>query len=151
MRLELPQNPGSTFARRPASTRAACSSSRSAIRRACPWRALRSRSSMSMRTGRMRDVRRDFNGTLAAGQQVQVATGLGPFQSADQFKVAIASARIAEIIMTCAAPGGWSRRGGRSGKRERLAQRQDEFAILDRNAVPGLRSMRTTFWMPSSS
>ena len=46
--------------------------------------------------GRMRDVRRDFNGTLGAGQQVQVATGLGPFQSTEQFKVAIASAQIAE-------------------------------------------------------
>ena len=46
--------------------------------------------------GRLRDMRRDFNGTLAAGQQVQVATGLGPFQSSDQFKVAIAAAQIAE-------------------------------------------------------
>jgi hypothetical protein len=46
--------------------------------------------------GRVRDLRRDLNGTLAAGQQEQVATGLGPFQSADQFKVAVTSARIAE-------------------------------------------------------
>ena len=46
--------------------------------------------------GRLRELRRNFNGTLAAGQQVQVATGLGPFQSSDQFKVAIASAQIAE-------------------------------------------------------
>lgn len=46
--------------------------------------------------GRTREVRRDFSGTLAAGQQAQVATGLGPFQNANQFKVAVASARIAE-------------------------------------------------------
>ena len=45
--------------------------------------------------GRLREVQRNFNGTLAAGQQAQVATGLGPFQSADQFRVAVASARIA--------------------------------------------------------
>ena len=45
--------------------------------------------------GRLREVKRNFNGTLAAGQQAQVATGLGPFQSADQFRIAVASARIA--------------------------------------------------------
>ncbi len=46
--------------------------------------------------GRLQNVRRNFGGTLAAGQQAQVATGLGPFQSAEQFRVAVASARIAE-------------------------------------------------------
>lgn len=46
--------------------------------------------------GRLRDFRRSLNGTLAAGQQVQVPTGLGPFQSAEQFRVAVSSARIAE-------------------------------------------------------
>ena len=46
--------------------------------------------------GRLREIRRNFSGTLAAGQQSQIATGLGPFQSADQFKVALTSARIAE-------------------------------------------------------
>ncbi len=46
--------------------------------------------------GRQRELRRSLNGTLAAGQQAQVATGLGPFQSADQFRVAVASARIVE-------------------------------------------------------
>ncbi len=44
----------------------------------------------------MRDFRRNYNGTLAAGQQVQIATGLGPFQNADQYRVALVSARIAE-------------------------------------------------------
>ena len=39
--------------------------------------------------GQLRDFKRDFDGTLAAGQQVQVSTGLGPFQSADQFRVAL--------------------------------------------------------------
>lgn len=46
--------------------------------------------------GRLREMRRDFNGTLVAGQQTQIATGLGPFQDANQFKVALASARIAQ-------------------------------------------------------
>mgnify|MGYP001345876475 CR=1 FL=1 len=46
--------------------------------------------------GRLRDMRRNLDGTLAAGQQVQVATGLGPFQNANQYKVALTSARIAQ-------------------------------------------------------
>jgi tetratricopeptide (TPR) repeat protein len=46
--------------------------------------------------GRLREIRRNYSGTLGAGQQAQVATGLGPFQSASQFKVALASARVAE-------------------------------------------------------
>jgi predicted Zn-dependent protease len=46
--------------------------------------------------GQMRDLRRNYNGTLAAGQQVQIATGLGPFQNANQYRVTLASARIVE-------------------------------------------------------
>ncbi len=46
--------------------------------------------------GRTREVRRELPGTLAAGKQAQVATGLGPFQNSNQFRVALASARIAE-------------------------------------------------------
>lgn len=46
--------------------------------------------------GRTRNLRRNFNGTLAAGQQVQFATGLGPFQSADQYRIALTSARVIE-------------------------------------------------------
>ena len=46
--------------------------------------------------GRLQDMQRNYPGTLAAGQQAQVATGLGPFQNANQFKVALVSARIAE-------------------------------------------------------
>jgi predicted Zn-dependent protease len=46
--------------------------------------------------GRLREVRRDFRGTLAPGQQARIPTGLGPFQDANQFKVAVASARIAQ-------------------------------------------------------
>jgi len=47
-------------------------------------------------SGRLREVRRNLSGTLGAGQQAQIATALGPFQNANQYKVAIASARIAE-------------------------------------------------------
>jgi predicted Zn-dependent protease len=46
--------------------------------------------------GRTREFRRELSGTLAAGQQAQVATGLGPFQSANQYRAAIASARVAD-------------------------------------------------------
>src|SRR5262245_30247212 len=46
--------------------------------------------------GQKREVQRKLNGTLAAGQQSQGSTGLGPFQSSEQFRVALASARIAE-------------------------------------------------------
>ena len=46
--------------------------------------------------GRTRDFRRELSGTLAGGQQVQVATGLGPFQNSNQFRIAIAGARVAE-------------------------------------------------------
>lgn len=46
--------------------------------------------------GRTRQVRRNFNGRIAANQQVQIPTGLGPFQSAAQFRVALSSARIVE-------------------------------------------------------
>ncbi|MGQ0383546.1 MAG: M48 family metalloprotease [Gammaproteobacteria bacterium] len=46
--------------------------------------------------GRTREFRRDLNGTLAPGQQSQVATGLGPFQSANQYRAAITRARVAE-------------------------------------------------------
>lgn len=46
--------------------------------------------------GRTRDFQRNLSGTLAAGQQTQVASGLGPFQGANQYRVTITSARIAE-------------------------------------------------------
>lgn len=46
--------------------------------------------------GQTREVQRQLSGTLGAGQQSQVSTGLGPFQSTEQFRVALASARIAE-------------------------------------------------------
>lgn len=46
--------------------------------------------------GRTRDFQRNLSGTLAAGQQTQVASGLGPFQNANQYRVAITSARVAE-------------------------------------------------------
>lgn len=46
--------------------------------------------------GRMREMQRSLSGTLAAGQQTQIASGLGPFQNASQFRVTITSARVAE-------------------------------------------------------
>jgi predicted Zn-dependent protease len=46
--------------------------------------------------GKTREFRRELGGTLGGGQQAQVATGLGPFQNSNQFRVAIAGARVAE-------------------------------------------------------
>jgi predicted Zn-dependent protease len=46
--------------------------------------------------GQTREFRRELSGTLAGGQQTQVATGLGPFQNSNQFRVAIVGARVAE-------------------------------------------------------
>jgi predicted Zn-dependent protease len=46
--------------------------------------------------GRRREVVRKFGGVLGANQQARIETGLGPFQSAEQFRVELASARIAE-------------------------------------------------------
>jgi predicted Zn-dependent protease len=45
--------------------------------------------------GRKRTFQRNLSGSLGAGQQEQIATGLGPFQNAGQFQVAITGARIA--------------------------------------------------------
>ena len=46
--------------------------------------------------GQQREFRRELRGTLAGGQQTQVATGLGPFQNSNQFRVAIIGAKVAE-------------------------------------------------------
>jgi len=46
--------------------------------------------------GQTRDFRRELKGALAGGQQTQVATGLGPFQNSNQFRVAIVAARVAD-------------------------------------------------------
>ncbi len=46
--------------------------------------------------GKTREMQRSLNGTLAAGQQEQIATGLGPFQNTNQYRVGITSARIAQ-------------------------------------------------------
>lgn len=47
-------------------------------------------------SGQVRQWTRDLRGVLAAGQQSQIATGLGPFGSATEFRVAIVGARVAE-------------------------------------------------------
>jgi tetratricopeptide (TPR) repeat protein len=44
--------------------------------------------------GRTREFRRSLTGRLAAGEQAQIATGLGPFQRPDQYRVALMSARV---------------------------------------------------------
>jgi predicted Zn-dependent protease len=46
--------------------------------------------------GRARAFRRTLDGRLAAGQQATIATGLGPFQRPDQYRVALTSARVGE-------------------------------------------------------
>jgi predicted Zn-dependent protease len=44
--------------------------------------------------GRTRVLRRNLKGVLAAGEQARLATGLGPFQNANQYQVTITSARV---------------------------------------------------------
>ncbi|MFZ2508170.1 MAG: tetratricopeptide repeat protein, partial [Steroidobacteraceae bacterium] len=46
--------------------------------------------------GRPREFRRELSGPLAAGQQTQIATGLGPFQNDSQVRVSIVGARVVE-------------------------------------------------------
>jgi tetratricopeptide (TPR) repeat protein len=96
LRLDLPQNPGK-YLRAQAGL-----DSRGMLVVAIgnptrvPVRGLAIRGQYVDAEGRRRDFRRAVSGTLAAGQQLRLATGLGPFQSADQFRIALASARIAE-------------------------------------------------------
>jgi predicted Zn-dependent protease len=96
MRIELPENPGK-YVR----TQAALDSrGLLVVAIGNPTRVPMSGITLTVQyvdaEGGMRDFRRNVNGTLAAGQQVQVPTGLGPFQSANQFRIAVSSARIAE-------------------------------------------------------
>jgi predicted Zn-dependent protease len=96
MRIELPQNPGKYIR----SQAGLDSRGMLVVAIANPTRVPVSGLSIGVQyvdaEGRVREARRDFAGTLAAGQQAQVATGLGPFQNANQFKVAVTSARIAQ-------------------------------------------------------
>lgn len=45
--------------------------------------------------GGVRELRRDVRGSLAAGTSTQLATGLGPFTSTEQYRVTVNQARIA--------------------------------------------------------
>lgn len=96
MRIELPENPGK-YVR----TQAALDSrGLLVVAIGNPTRVPMSGIALTVQyvdaEGKLRDFRRSLNVTLAAGRQVQVPTGLGPFQSAEQFRVAVSSARIAE-------------------------------------------------------
>ena len=96
MRLELPQNPGK-YIRAQAGLD---SRGMLVVALANPTRVPVKGLSIAVQyvdaQGRLRDMQRTYPGTLAGGQQAQVATGLGPFQDANQFKVALTSAQIAE-------------------------------------------------------
>jgi predicted Zn-dependent protease len=96
MRLDLPQNPGKYIR-----TQAGLDSRGMLVvalgnPTQVPVRGLSVAIQYVDEQGRTREMRRNYQGTLAAGQQAQVATGLGPFQNANQFQVALASARVAE-------------------------------------------------------
>jgi predicted Zn-dependent protease len=96
MRLELPQNPGKYIR-----TQAGLDSrGMLVVALANPTRVPVRGLSIAVQyvdaQGRLRDMQRTYPGTLAGGQQAQVATGLGPFQDANQYKVALTSAQIAE-------------------------------------------------------
>jgi predicted Zn-dependent protease len=96
MRLELPQNPGKYIR-----TQAGLDSrGMLVVALANPTRVPVKGLSIAVQyvdaQGRLRDMQRTYPGTLAGGQQAQVATGLGPFQDSNQYKVALTSAQIAE-------------------------------------------------------
>lgn len=46
--------------------------------------------------GRTRSLQRTLSGTLGAGQQTRIETGLGPFQGENQYRVGLTSAHISE-------------------------------------------------------
>jgi predicted Zn-dependent protease len=96
MRLDLPQNPGKYIR-----TQAALDSRGMLVvaignPTQVPVRGLSVAIQYVDGQGRAREIRRNYQGTLTPGQQAQIATGLGPFQDSNQFRVALASARIAE-------------------------------------------------------
>ena len=96
MRIELPQNPGK-YVRTQAGLDP---QGKLVIAVGNPTRVSLTGIAVSVQymdaKGALREFRRTLNGTLAAGQQLSMATGLGPFQTADQFRVAITAARLAE-------------------------------------------------------
>jgi hypothetical protein len=96
MRIELPQNPGK-YVRTQAGLD---SQGMLVVAIGNPTRVPLAGISLSVQyrdaQGALREFRRAVNGTLAAGQQLQLATGLGPFQGPDQFRVGVTAARIAE-------------------------------------------------------
>jgi predicted Zn-dependent protease len=96
MRLDLPQNPGKYIR-----TQAALDSRGMLVvaignPTQVPVRGLSVAIQYVDAQGRAREIRRNYQGTLTPGQQAQIATGLGPFQDSNQFRVALASARVAE-------------------------------------------------------
>lgn len=96
MRLELPDNPGKYLRQQSALDTAGMLAVAIGNPTRVPVTGLAIAVQYVDAAGRTREYRRELSGTLGAGQQTQVATGLGPFQSANQYRVAITSARVAE-------------------------------------------------------
>jgi len=96
MRLELPENPGKYLRHQAAIDQSGMLVVAIGNPTKLPVTGLAIAVQYADAAGRTREFRRELSGTLGAGQQTQVATGLGPFQNANQFRVAIASARVAE-------------------------------------------------------
>ncbi len=96
MRLDLPQNPGKYIRTQTALDSRGMLVVAIGNPTSVPVTGLSIAVQYADAKGGMRELQRNYNGTLAAGQQVQIATGLGPFQSAEQYRVALTSARIAE-------------------------------------------------------
>jgi predicted Zn-dependent protease len=96
MRLELPENPGKYLRFQGALNQSGMLVVAIGNPTKVPVTALAIAVQYVDAAGRTRELRRELSGTLAAGQQQQVATGLGPFQNANQYKVTITSARVAE-------------------------------------------------------
>lgn len=96
MRLELPENPGKYLRHQGALNQSGMLVVAIGNPTKVPVTGLAIAVQYTDAGGRQRELRRELSGTLAAGQQAQIATGLGPFQNANQYQVTITSARVAE-------------------------------------------------------
>ncbi|MGH8251413.1 MAG: M48 family metalloprotease [Steroidobacteraceae bacterium] len=96
MRLELPQNPGKYLRAQAGLDSQGMLAVAIGNPTRVPVTAIAVQIEYVDANGRARVLRRNLDGVLAAGQQAQLATGLGPFQSANQYRVTIISARVRE-------------------------------------------------------
>ena len=96
MRLDLPDNPGNYLRQQAGLDKSGMLSVVVGNPTKVPVRDLVISVQYVDGSGRTRELRRELAGTLGPGQQAQVATGLGPFTNANQYRAAIVAARVSE-------------------------------------------------------